>query len=985
MLRRIFAFGVGAILTLPIHPADSAGVPDRTKAPVSPAAAAMARLPLTFEPNRGQGPNGSRFVARSGDLQVSLQPDAWRIDAGAERITMRLVGANKRATMRSEAPLPGRVSYFAGTGSTKWLHAVPTYGRVVTRTAYPGIDVAHYGNGSRLEHDFIVDAGAEPDRIVLRFEGAKELKVLPSGDLEISTPAATFRQLRPVAYQYVAGRRRTVAARYAVGGHTVRFQLGRYDRGRPLVIDPVLTYSSYLGGVGYDVANAIAVDASGAAYITGQAGSTGFPFTAGAYQQPGAAQGGFVAKINPQGTGLVYCVNFGDGIGNGVAVDSSGNAYVGGTCGGLNFPVTPGAFRTAQWGYEAFVMKVDPTGTNLVYSSRFGGSFDDFGNAIAIDGAGNAILVGSTSFLAPGPGDFPTRNAVRAYGGGYFDAFVTKLNASGTGLVFSTYLGGGGILNNSEDYGTGVAVDPAGNIYAGGMTYSPDFPVTTGAFDTSWNGLDGTVTKFSPLGAIVYSTFIGGIGHEEQYGIAVDAAGSAYVTGLTNAQDFPTTSGAFQRTLRGGQDAYLAKLSANGSSLAYGTYLGGTNLFERGWSVAVDGSGNAWVAGDINESSTSVFDFPVLNAVQPGPGGGLSDGFVAQFGPTGNLLSSSYLGGSLWDQGHGVAVDRAGAAYVVGSTSSFNFPTVAGSFQADNAGGLEHHDDAFVLKVSPGTTVSASLASFVISPVSVPAGASAVGKVTLTAAAPATGASITLLTNSPVVNMPASVNVAPGQTSVSFNIGTNFPTSTTTATLSARYGGATVTANLTVTVGTASPALSALTLTPTSVAGGGTSQGKVILTTTAPAGGVVVSLTSSNTAAATVPASVTIPAGAASATFAVSSKVVTSSTTTTIRGTHGGLSRSALLTVNPPPAADTVAIQLAEYRRSRRQLRVQATSTSASATLKVYVTSTGAFIGTLSNSGSGRYQGLFAWPSNPVKITVKSSLLGSASKNVTVK
>jgi hypothetical protein len=463
---------------------------------------------------------------------------------------------------------------------------------------------------------------------------------------------------------------------------------------------------------------------------------------------------------------------------------------------------------------------------------------------------------------------------------------VTKLNASGTGLVFSTYLGGGKILNNTDDYGTGVAVDPNGNVYVGGMTFAPDFPVTAGAFDTSWNGLDGTVTKFTPLGAFVYSTFIGGIGHEEQYGIAVDAAGSAYVTGLTNAQDFPTTPGAFQRTLNGGQDAYLAKLSPSGGSLAYGTYFGGVNLFERGWSVAVDVSGNAWVVGDINEAGTSVYDFPVLNAVQPGPGGGLSDGFVAQFGPTGGLLFSSYLGGSLWDQGHGVAVDGNGSAYVVGSTSSDNFPTAGGPFQPANAGGLDNHDDAFVLKIGPGTTQSAALASYNVSPSSVPASSNAVGTITLTAPAPATGANVTLLTNSPVVNIPASVTIAAGQTSVSFGIGTQVPASTTTATLGARYGGVTLTTSLTVTVNGAS---------------------------------------------------------------------------------------------------DTVAIQTAEYRRSKKQLRVQATSTSGSATIKAYVTSTGALIGTLSNAGGGKYQGQFAWPSNPVNITVRSSQGGSASKSVTLR
>lgn len=945
----------------------------------------MARLPLAFEPNQGQAPLGSRFVARSGNLRVNLRPNAWQIATGATGVTMRLLGGRADAPMQPGAPLQGRVSYFYGSDPAKWQHNLPTYGRILTRNAYPGIDTMHYGNQGRLEHDFIVHPGANPERIAIRFDGVQGLKVLPGGDLEIAASTGRLHQLRPVAYQRSARKREAVAARYVVKGQTVRFELGRYDHSRPLIIDPVLSYSSYLGGVGYDVANAVAVDATGAAYITGRTDATGFPFTQGAYRQAGATQGGFVAKINPQGTGLVYCVNFGDGLGNGIAVDALGNAYVGGTCTGMNFPVTPGAFSTPQWGYEAFVMKINPTGTGLVYSSRFGGSFDDYGNAIAVDATGSAVLAGSTSYRSPGPGDFPTLNAFQpAYGGGIYDMFVTKLNPSGSGLVFSTYLGGGSSLNNSEDYGTAVAVDPNGAIYVGGMTYSPDFPVTPGAFDTSWNGLDGTVTKFTPQGGLVYSTFIGGVGHEEQYGLAVDAAGSAYVTGFTDAISFPTTPGAFQRTLNGAQDAYLAKLSPNGSSLAYGTYLGGANVFERGWSVAVDASGNAWVAGDINETGASVFDFPVRNAIQPGPGRGLFDGFVAQFGPSGDLLFSSYLGGTLWDQAHGIAVDAAGSAYVVGSTSSTNFPTTPGAFQPANAGGLNNHDDAFVLKLAPGTTQAVTLASYTITPASVPGGTNAIGKITLTAPAPAIGVNVTLLTNSPIVNIPASVTIPGGQTSLSFNIGTQVLTSTATATLSARYGTTTVSAPLTVTAGAAAPTLSSLTVSPSSLVGGGTSQGTVTLTAPAPAGGSLIGLTSSSTAAP-IPSSVTIPAGASTASFSIATRAVTATTTANLTATYQGVSRTAALTLTTAPAADKVTISRAEYTASKKQLRLDAASTSSTVTLKAYVTSTGALIGTLSNNGGGKYSASFSNLANPQNITVKSSGNGSASGSVTVK
>jgi hypothetical protein len=660
----------------------------------------------------------------------------------------------------------------------------------------------------------------------------------------------------------------------------IGFRLGDYDRSRPLIIDPVLVYSTYLGGNGFDQGYAIAVDSLGSAYVTGKTAAADFPTTPGAFQTTfGGGDALFIAKLNPEGTALVYSTYINGASGNGIAVDLAGNAYVTGEASTLNFPTTPGAFQTAPYGFDTFVTKLNATGSALVYSARFGGNFDDFGRAIALDAAGNAYITGWTVCRAT-TCTFPTVNAVQPnYGGGYQDAFVTKINSVGSALIYSTYLGGGTIINGDNDWGEGIAVDSAGSAYVTGYTYSPDFPVTPGAYDTSRAGLDAFVTKFTPDGAsLVYSTFIGGPARELGQGIAVDASGNAYVTGSTESDGFPVTPGAFQTT--GSFDAFVTKLNPQGSALVYSTYLGGNVGVDRGWAIAVDNAGSAYVAGDTTSSN-----FPTAGAVQLAYGGGLSDAFAAKLNPEGSaLVYSTFLGGSLYDEGRGIALNGNGDAFAIGSTSSDNFPT-ANPLQVSNGGGLNNHDDAFVVKIG------------------------------------ATGLTTTL---------------------------------------------------------------SSLTLNPTSITGGASLQGTVTLSGAAPSGGAVVMLASSNGAVASVPPSVTVEAGETNASFTVTTTPVSVSTTVNISATYAGLTKTATLTVMPPVTADTVAITLAQYRLSTKKLSVQATSTSATATLKVYVTATDQLIGTLKNNG-GKYSGQFSWPSNPQNITVRSSLGGSASKAVTVK
>jgi hypothetical protein len=870
------------------------------------AKSSLAALPLRFEANAGQTDGRVKFMARAGGYMLFLTDTEAVMKSAGAVVRVSLAGASRAAQPEALDQLEGETNYFGGEDPAGWHTGIKSYASVRYAEVYPGMDLIYYGRGAQLEYDFRLKPGADPSRIALSFKGVKRLEVNGDGALVMHTAGGQLVQHKPYVYQEIAGVKQEVEGGYVIrGGNRVGFRVGQYDAALPLVIDPVLAYSTYLGGTGYDSGVAVAVDAQGNAYVAGNAFSTNFPTTSGAYRTtPPDTNSSYVAKFNPAGNALVYSTFIQSAEITAIAVDAGGNAYLTGDTGYLGFPITPGAFQTPQWGFETFITKLNATGSELIYSSRFGGDFDDFGRDIAIDASGNAYITGWTVSRAQSR-SFPTVNAFQPnYGGGNNDAFVTKMNATGTALVYSTYLGGGAILNNTDDWGDGIAVDAQGSAYVTGYTYSPDFPVTPGAFDTSWNGLDAFVTKFSPDGSqLIYSTFLGGLSRDQGYAIAVDSSGNAFVAGATNSWDspttstdegFPTTPGVFQPT--GSFEGFVTKLNATGTGLIYSTYLGGGSDDghsgeDRIWGIAIDGAGNAYVTGDTNSAT-----FPVVNAIQPVEGGGLKDAFVSKLNAGGTaLIYSTYLGGSSFDEGRGIAVDANGNAYAVGNTSSYNFPTTPGAFQSGNGGGLNSSDDAYAVKISEGS-------------------------------------------------------VTPPPPSA--------------------------------------PALNTLTLNPSTVTGGKSVQGTVTLTGPAPTGGALVSLSSTNTAVATVPASVTVPAGATSASFNVTTSAVSSTNSLYINASYDRLLRSTMLIVNSAPApapTDTVSITRAEYGVSKKELRVEASSTSASATLKAYVSSTGALIGTLTNSGGGKYTGQFTWSTNPQNITVRSSLGGSATKAVTAK
>src|SRR5438552_2046982 len=622
---------------------------------------AYGKLPLYFEANRGQTDAQVKFLSRGGRHVLFLTPTGavlvlttppqaadeksptrggkpGRLEEGTRTVLrMTFAGGNPMPRLAGLDELPGKVNYFIGNDAAKWRTNVPTYARVHYQDLYPGIDLIYYGNPRQLEYDLVVRPGADPGRIVLSFQGADKLEVDADGDLVFHTAGAAIRQRKPVIYQEVDGLRRDIAGGYVLREtRTVGFKVDTYDPSRPLIIDPVLFYSTYLGGMGTDAGRAIAVDPSGNAYVTGETLSSNFPTIAGAF-------------------------------------DSSFNG--GGVFG------------------DAFVTKVNPTGSGLVYSTYLGGIGDDQGLGIAVDGSGNAYVTGRTSST-----DFPvTRGAFQtSYGGGTDDVFVTKLNSTGSALLYSTYLGG-----SAQDIGNGIAVDTSGSAYVTGVTSSglaatTSFLTTPGTLAPSYIGgnSDAFVTKLTTTGAALdYLTYLGGTNADEGFAITLDSLGNAYVTGQTESANFPTTTGAFDPSLGGALDAFVTKVGPTGSALGYSTYLGGSSN-DAVTVIAVDASFNAYVSG-----VTSSIDFPTVNPIQASSGGRFN-ACVTKVNPAGSgLVYSTYLGGSGFDEGTGIAVDSLPTpnAYVVGFTSSTNFPTTMGAFQTTFGGGTS---DAFVAKIT---------------------------------------------------------------------------------------------------------------------------------------------------------------------------------------------------------------------------------------------------------------------------------------------
>jgi hypothetical protein len=641
--------------------APSGTLPSKSTAPTR---VKWSDIPLSFEPNVGQETPQVRYLARAGTYTLYLADGEMRLNGRQQApLKMTFAGASLAARIVGEGEQIATTNYLIGNDSSKWRTGVPNYGKARYRDVYPGIDLVFYGHdGGDVEYDWIVSPAADPRRIRVRFESAKRLRVDRQGDLLIEVDKTEYRQKKPVAHQDVAGERVEVEATWRVYGKEAEVRIGRYDRKHPLIIDPVLYYSTYLGGSGNDYAYAVAADGLGNTYVTGGTASANFPTTNPLQSSLRGSNDVFVTKINPAGTAKIYSTFLGStGVdeGRGITVNSVGEVYVTGSAGFSDFPMKNAIQPTWGGSGDAFLTKLDSTGANLVYSTYLGGNAIDYGTAIAVDAAGNAYVTGVTFST-----NFPTVNPFQSAKGLQQDAFVAKINPAGTACVYATYLGG-----NNVDEAYGIAVDSAGSAYLTGWTQSTNFPTQSPLQGSNRGGVDGFITKINPAGsALVYSTYLGGTGNDNGTAIAVDASGSAFVTGVTASEDFPLAN-AIDITLgsHAVNDVFIAKFNPAGSALVYSTFVGGGSE-DDAYAIAIDKVGNAYVTGRTNSS-----DYPLVSPIQVTRSA--FDMFVTEINASGSaLLFSTFVGGSGSESGRGIAVDVLGNIHVAGESTSADFP-----------------------------------------------------------------------------------------------------------------------------------------------------------------------------------------------------------------------------------------------------------------------------------------------------------------------
>jgi hypothetical protein len=695
----------------------------------------FGKLPLRFEANSVQASRGVQFLSRGngyslfltshdvvlrmrngkGSVNDKRSSSNQRQEKLISSLRMKLQNASGNSKVVGLDELPGKSNYFIGNDPKKWRTDVSQFAKVKYEEVYSGIDMVFYGT-NQLEYDFVVAPRADANVIRLKFEGPQKQYIDDRGDLVLAIDGGEVRSQKPVVYQVQGEQRQEIDGHYVLTGkNEVAFKLGAYDHTKPLIIDPVLMYSTFLGASQTDYGNDIAVDADGNTYVTGETLSEDFPIV-NAFQPilAGSTSGGsystdvFVTKFNPEGTQLLYStflgghttsLGGGEDRGKSIAVDSSGSAYITGETGSPNFPIS-NPFRST-WG-GAFVTKLSPTGNALIYSSNLD-AYDTTG--IAVDGSGSAYVVGHHG----GAGEYQPVNAIQqSFGGGYADALIAKVSSSGSSLLFYTFLGGDG-----DDRALDIALDNDSNIYVTGFTTSTNLAVTN-AFQSSFAGTgtcglspnlhscsDAFVVKLNAAGnSLIYFTYLGGSSDDKGSGVQVDSAGHAFVAGWTSSTNFPTTAGAFQTSFGGENaasgyfgDAFITKLDVAGNALVYSTYLGG-NSEDQANALAIDSAGNAYLTG-----VTRSENFPNVNALWATSGfAPYGDVFVTKLNSLGNGLAySTRLGGATWDEGNGIAVDASDTAYIIGTTSSSDFPVVS-AYQSS----FINFYEAFVAKILSG-------------------------------------------------------------------------------------------------------------------------------------------------------------------------------------------------------------------------------------------------------------------------------------------
>jgi hypothetical protein len=601
-----------------------------------------------FVANHGQWPSQVKFLSRTPGLDLwvtdgSVVYDLYRTQSSKQSnrqiasshrighvVRMQFVGASEETAAQGYEQKPGYFNYIYGNRS---ISNVPVFAQARIEKLYKGVDAVLYLDNGRPRYDLVLQPGADVAAINVKYDGAKGVRVNDKGELAISTSIGEVTQSGLFAYQMDNGIRKQVACSFAVGKNgAVGFKIGAYDASRPLVIDPVIStlgYSTFFGGVGDDAIN-------------------------------------------------------------GMAVDGANNVYVAGACSTAVFPTTPGAYDVTQnGGIDAFVAKLDSAGTNLLYSTFLGGSSDDMVRALALGPDNSVVIAGNTL-----SNNFPTTaNAYDASYNGLQDAFLARLSANGTSLLYSTYFGG-----TDNDVATSVAIGAKGNWYLAGYTSSTNFPTSVGGFKTTYGtNSDGFVAKINTDGSLNYSTYLGGSAADSVNGLAVDADGNAYATGVTFSTNYPTTSNGLDLTYNGAGDAFVTKISSTGGALVYSTFVGGTNL-DNGAAITLDGNRSAHVAG-----MTASSDFPTsITGYDRGYNGGAADAFIARLNPQGSVLNySTFVGGNGYDAARAIVLDQVGSVYITGLTTSSAFPTTVEAYDQSYHTG----NDVFVTKLHMGDAV----------------------------------------------------------------------------------------------------------------------------------------------------------------------------------------------------------------------------------------------------------------------------------------
>lgn len=689
--------------------------------------ATVLNAPMSFEANHGQTDPSVNFIARGSGYTLFLTPsesvmvlqqrdargssdnhDSVSLEPAPIKqsiVRMKLEGANPEPTIEGQEKLPGIVNYFIGNDPAKWRTKIPTYAKVHYKEAYPGIDLAYYGNQGKLEYDFIVAPGADPNQIKLAFEGASEIKIAESGDLLLATALGEVRVQKPIVYQLEKDGHKTLVAGDYISSRAanhIGIRLAGYDRSKPLVIDPVLSFSSFLGGAGGDEATDIGIDPAGNVWVVGNtAGLTlapaGIPYDS---SFNGAPSDIFVLKVSPSGTPLVWTYIGGPFNDHTPAItfDSTGNAWLTGTTGGGSFPVTPGNLQAVyQGGGDAFIVKLDPNGSTLLYATFYGTPLAENGRSIAVDGGGVTVYLGgeTTSATLPGSGG----SVVQPNFAGVQDGFIAKINIPSAHIEYVTYLGGTARESLSK-----IKLDASGNLHVVGQTFSTDFPGTAlssipslASVQPNFGGgtSDAFAVKLNATGTqLLYSTFLGGNDAEAGLSVALDSMGNAVVSGNTRSSNFPLAGTPFQST-RVGNDYFAAKINQNGSApLIFSTYFGGIGN-DSGGVVALDQFDNIYLSGQSNSCTVPPFSHPLqINVCPSGVGVPI---FVGQLDSTGSSLLSLFgFTGNGSSISNGLVTDGHGSLYIAGFTRAPDFMTL-NAIQGTFGGGTS---DAFFAKLT---------------------------------------------------------------------------------------------------------------------------------------------------------------------------------------------------------------------------------------------------------------------------------------------